>query len=80
MQQKLIEGRRQAFAKKDWSSYDVFVNQLEVLDTKIREEVLSIVLYKLEMTFDTFNYSLNHYISNKQQSTTAQYNLINQVQ
>ena len=50
------------------------------MDAKIREEALSIVLYRLEILFDTFNDSLNHYIANKETSTTAQFNLICQVQ
>ena len=50
------------------------------MDAKIREEALSIVLYRLEIPFDTFNGSLNYYIANKETSTTAQFNLICQVQ
>ena len=70
VKQKLIEGRRIAFGKSDWSAYETFVQQIDTLENKIKEGILSMILCRLEIQFETFDDSLNHYIEQEQTLAT----------
>ena len=68
LQQKLVQGRLAAFRADDQAAYETFVYQLDTLNIKIKEEVMSVVLYMLDLSYEVYQQSVNFYAQDRQAS------------
>lgn len=53
---------------------------LSYQEFQIREEALAYILFKIEVTFDVFQRTYQHILSNKDQKTQYEYSLVRKVQ
>ena len=79
LSQKLIELRRQTFKAKEWPKYEYIVKQSSFLDIRIKEEVLSYVLHKLEIPFSLYKESLDYIMKHKGEKTARDFYEISKV-
>ena len=78
LRQRIIEARREAYKEQDWDKHAHFIQVSGFQELQIRDEILSNVLFKLDIAYEDFERSLTHYMHPKE--APHEYNLIVKMQ
>jgi len=52
--------------------FENLIHQIEITDLKLEQEALSIVLHKLDLTYDIYKASVEEYTGNKKRKMQSQ--------
>jgi len=74
LRQRIIEARREAYKEACWEKHHYFMQVLNCQDLMVRDEALSYVLNKLDVTYQVFQQTYDLYTKNEEFS--AEFSLI----
>lgn len=80
LRHRIICARREAFKANDWDKHAYFLQLLGMQELHVRDEALSYVLGRLEISFEVFQASFDYYVANKDSSTQHEFALIAKMQ